>query len=199
MEPLGTVTIETRNILDTLHHGDCREVLPALPDACVDLIVTSPPYADSRKDTYGGIHPDRYVEWFLPISAELRRVLKDEGSFVLNIKERVIAGERHTYVLELVLALRRQGWLWTEEYMWHKKNCAPGKWPNRFRDAWERCLHFTKQKKFKMYQEEVMVPTGDWRRQDSKSSARTMSCASTRRSAAASARTSPTGLGARWP
>jgi site-specific DNA-methyltransferase (adenine-specific) len=150
------------NIADTMHHGDCLEVLPTLPDACVDLIVTSPPYADSRKNTYGGIHPDKYVEWFSPIAAQLKRILKNDGSFILNIKEKVVDGERHTYVLELILALRRAGWLWTEEYMWHKKNCAPGKWPNRFRDAWERCLHFTKQKKFKMYQEAVMVPTGDW-------------------------------------
>lgn len=146
----------------TLHRGDCRDLLRTLPDASVDLVVTSPPYADSRKDTYGGVHPDDYVEWFLPIAAELKRVLKDGGSFVLNIKEKAVSGERHTYVLELILALRRQGWLWTEEYIWHKKNCAPGKWPNRFRDAWERCLHFTKQKKFKMNQDAVMVPTGDW-------------------------------------
>ena len=72
-------------------------------------------------------------------------------------------GERHTYVLELILALRKQGWLWVEEYIWHKKNCYPGKWPNRFRDSWERCLHFTKQKNFAMYQDAVMIPMGDWR------------------------------------
>lgn len=58
--------------------------------------------------------------------------------------------------------MQQQGWLWTEEYIWHKKNSYPGKWPNRFRDAWERCLQFNKQKKFKMYQERVMVPMGDW-------------------------------------
>ncbi len=152
-----------RGVVDTLYQGDCLEVLPEFPDGCVDLVVTSPPYADSRAKTYGGIHPDKYVEWFLPVSARLKRTLKDEGSFVLNIKERVVGGERHTYVLELILALRRQGWLWTEEYVWHKKNCSPGKWPNRFRDAWERCLHFTKRKQFKMNQEAVMVPMGDWR------------------------------------
>jgi DNA modification methylase len=112
---------------------------------------------------YGGVHPDEYVEWFLPISAELKRVLKPTGSFVLNIKERVVNGERHTYVIELILKMREQGWLWTEEYIWHKKNTYPGKWPNRFRDAWERCLHFTKQKQFKMFQEAVMVPMGEWR------------------------------------
>jgi DNA modification methylase len=150
------------NQTDTMYLGDCREILPTLPDEGVDLIVTSPPYADQRKSTYGGIDPDHYVGWFLPISAELKRILKPEGSFILNIKERVVDGERGIYVLELILEMRRQGWLWTEEYCWHKRNCYPGKWPNRFRDAWERCLHFTKQKKFKMYQEAVMVPTGDW-------------------------------------
>jgi len=148
--------------INQLLWGDCLKILPHYPDRCVNLIVTSPPYADSRKNTYGGIHPDHYVEWFLPIAEQLFRVLADDGSFILNIKEKAINGERHTYVLELILALKKQGWLWTEEYIWHKKNCAPGKWPNRFRDAWERCLQFNKHKKFKMNQEAVMVPMGDW-------------------------------------
>ncbi len=143
--------------------GDCREVLRNFKDATFDLIVTSPPYADQRNKTYGGIKPDKYVEWFLARSEQFLRVLKPTGSFVLNIKEKAERGERHVYVLELILALRKQGWLWTEEYCWHKKNCHPGKWPNRFRDAWERCLHFTKTRHFQMHQEAVMVPMGDWR------------------------------------
>jgi len=145
-----------------IYLGDCREVLKTFPENSIDLIVTSPPYADSRKKTYGGIHPNKYVEWFLPISEELLRVLKPTGTFILNIKEKVVNGERHTYVIELILEMRKQGWLWTEEFIWHKKNSYPGKWPNRFRDAWERLLQFNKQKKFKMYQERVMVPIGDW-------------------------------------
>ena len=147
---------------DRIILGDCLEALQQMPPNTVDLIVTSPPYADSRKNTYGGIHPDKYVEWFLPISNELKRVLKDDGTFILNIKEKVVSGERHTYVMELIIEMRKQGWLWTEEFIWHKKNCYPGKWSNRFRDAWERCLQFNKQKKFNMYQENVMVPMGDW-------------------------------------
>jgi site-specific DNA-methyltransferase (adenine-specific) len=148
--------------IDKIIHGDALTVLKELPDACFDLIFTSPPYADNRKRTYKGVPIKHYVEWFLPISRELKRVLKPEGSFILNIKERAVDGERQTYVLELILAMKKQGWLWIEEYMWHKKNCYPGKWPNRFRDAWERCLHFTKQKQFKMFQDSVMVPMGDW-------------------------------------
>jgi len=142
--------------------GDSKEQLRLLPDNSVDLIMTSPPYADQRKSTYGGIRPDEYVEWFLPISEQLLRVLKPTGTFILNIKEKVVDGERSTYVMELILEMRKQGWLWTEEFIWHKKNCYPGKWPNRFRDAWERLLQFNKNRKFHMYQEEVMVPMGDW-------------------------------------
>jgi site-specific DNA-methyltransferase (adenine-specific)/site-specific DNA-methyltransferase (cytosine-N4-specific) len=145
-----------------LHLGDCKKVLKNIPDNSVDLIFTSPPYADQRKNTYGGIHPDKYVNWFLPISKELFRVLKPTGTFALNIKEKVVNGERSTYVMELIIEMRKQGWLWTEEFIWHKKNCYPGKWPNRFRDAWERILQFNKEKKFNMYQEEVMIPMGDW-------------------------------------
>ena len=142
--------------------GNCAEELKSLDENSIDLVITSPPYADQRKNTYGGIHPDKYVEWFLPITSELLRVLKPTGTFVLNIKERVLNGERHIYVMELILEMRKQGWLWTEEFMWHKKNCYPGKWPNRFRDSWERLLQFNKNRKFKMNQESVMVPMGDW-------------------------------------
>lgn len=149
-------------ILTDIYLGDSKEKLKLLSDNSVDLIVTSPPYADQRKSTYGGIYPDKYVDWFLPISEQLLRVLKPTGTFILNIKEKVVDGERSTYVMELILAMRKQGWFWTEEFIWHKKNSYPGKWPNRFRDSWERLLQFNKDKRFNMYQEEVMVPMGDW-------------------------------------
>ena len=158
--------------MNKIYKGDCAKLLTdsdIFPDKSVNLIVTSPPYAEKRKYSYEGVHPDKYVEWFVPITKELHRVLKDDGSFILNIKEHPEKGERSTYVLELVLALRKQGWFWIEEYCWYKKNSFPGKWSNRFRDAWERCLHFTKNKEFKMYQDEVKVPIGDWSKKRFKS------------------------------
>jgi site-specific DNA-methyltransferase (adenine-specific) len=145
-----------------LYLGDCKTELLKLSDNSVDLIFTSPPYADQRKNTYGGIPHNKYVDWFLPISEQLLRILKPTGTFVLNIKEKVVEGERSTYVMELIIEMRKQGWFWTEEFIWHKKNSYPGKWPNRFRDSWERLLQFNKDKHFHMYQEEVMVPMGDW-------------------------------------
>ena len=142
--------------------GNCEEVLKEWPDNSIDLIFTSPPYADQRTNTYGGVKPGEYVDWFLPKTLQFLRILKPTGTFILNIKERVVNGERHTYVIELILKMREQGWLWTEEFMWHKKNSYPGKWSNRFRDSWERLLQFNKHRKFNMYQEEVMIPVGDW-------------------------------------
>ncbi len=145
-----------------IYLGDCLPTLEKFPSNSIDLIITSPPYADRRIKTYGGTKPEEYVDWFLPIGEQLLRVLKPTGTFILNIKEKAENGERHTYVLELILALRKIGWLWTEEFIWHKKNSYPGKWPNRFRDSWERLLQFNKDRKFNMYQEAVMVPVGDW-------------------------------------
>ena len=163
--PSNNQTLDNKfnyNQNSALYLGDCLDVLKKLETNSVDLIITSPPYADQRKSTYGGVHPDKYVEWFLPISKELLRVLKPDGTFILNIKEKVVDCERHTYIMELVLAMRKQGWLWTEEFIWHKKNCYPGKWPNRFRDSWERLIQFNKSKKINMHQDQVMVPMSDW-------------------------------------
>jgi DNA modification methylase len=71
-----------------IRQGDCLDVLRDYPDGHFDLIFTSPPYADRRAKTYGGVRPEKYVEWFVPRAAEFLRVLKPTGSFVLNIKER---------------------------------------------------------------------------------------------------------------
>jgi len=151
-----------KNVNTLIILGDSSKELKKIESNSIDLIFTSPPYADSRKKTYGGIHPDKYNEWFLPIADELYRILKTKGTFILNIKEKVHNSERHTYVIELILEMRKRGWLWTEEFIWHKKNSYPGKWPNRFRDSWERLLQFNKQKSFNMYQDAVMIPIGEW-------------------------------------
>ena len=141
--------------------GDCRDELTSVANESVNLIITSPPYAEKRKNTYGGVKAEDYSDWFLERSEQFHRVLKTDGTFILNIKEHAVHGERSTYVLELILALREQGWLWTEEFIWHKKNAYPGKWPNRFSDHWERLLQFNKSRKFRMYQDAVMVPASE--------------------------------------
>ena len=144
--------------LNQVYCGDCLDVMRGFPADSVDLIMTSPPYADARKHTYGGVPPDQYVEWFLPRAEEMKRVLKPSGSFVLNIKEKAVNGERHTYVLELIIAMRKElGWRWVEEYIWTKTDPFPAKWKDRFKDAWERLLHFSISQSFKMNQDDVRV------------------------------------------
>ena len=117
--------------LDVIYHDDCLRRLGKIPDKSIDLVVTSPPYADNRKGAYRGIPISEYTGWFLPISMEIFRVLKNDGSFVLNIKERTVDGERGTYVVELILKMRHQGWLWIEEYVWHKKNWYEVTYPSQ--------------------------------------------------------------------
>lgn len=146
--------------------GDCRVALPRLYDEAgefADLIVTSPPYAEKRKKAYGGIPADEYVKWFLPISAELKRVLKPTGSFVLNIKEHVENSQRQTYVLELALALQKQGWLWIDEYIWNKTNPFPTGSKARLKDGFERCYHFTKSLGYQFFPDAVRAKsTSKW-------------------------------------
>lgn len=142
--------------------GDSREELQAFPDGYFHLIVTSPPYADARRDHYDSVEPDEYVDFMLSFHEQFWRVLADDGSFVLNIKDKVIDGVRHRYVWETIMALAKRGWRCVDDYLWIKPNAMPGYWSNRLRDEWEYCFHMTKQKKFAMYQHAVRKPIGEW-------------------------------------
>lgn len=145
-----------------IYQGDSRVIMSDFPDKHFNLIITSPPYADARKKHYDSISTQDYPEFFKTFHTELWRVLTDDGSFILNIKDKVINGVRDRYVWKTVMALSDLGWLCVDDYLWIKPNAMPGYWPNRLRDEWEYCFHFTKQKKFKMYQSQVKKPIGDW-------------------------------------
>jgi len=129
---------------NSIVEGDSLELMRCLPDESIDLIITSPPYADRRKNTYDGAPADGYSDWFLPFSAEMNRVLKPSGSFVLNIGDIAVNGEKHPYVYKLVLDLKEQGWKWIDTYIWTKSNPYPGKWRNRFKNGFEYIYHFAK-------------------------------------------------------
>ncbi|HEY3903487.1 MAG TPA: site-specific DNA-methyltransferase [Streptosporangiaceae bacterium] len=132
---------------DGMTWGDSAQWLPALPAESVDLWFTSPPYADAR--AYSRIHPDRYVEWFLPYSESMLSATRDTGWLVLNIKNRVaksgtLQGQRHPYVYQLVIALQQQGWRWLETYVWSKPNAVPGRFGPRTKDSFEYVHAFAK-------------------------------------------------------
>lgn len=127
--------------------GDSSVWLPKLPSGSVDLFFTSPPYADAR--AYSRIHPDRYVEWFLPFARAMFDATTESGSLVLNIKNRVaksgpLKGQRHPYVYQLVIALQNMGWRWLETYIWAKPNAVPGRFGPRTKDAYEYVYHFAR-------------------------------------------------------
>ena len=132
---------------DGVIQGDADQLLQHLPPESVDLFFTSPPYADAR--AYSVIHPDRYVEWFLPFARHMLAATKLSGSMIINIKNRVanqgpLKGQRHPYVYQLVLALQHMGWRWIETYIWAKPNAVPGRFGPRTKDAFEYVYHFAR-------------------------------------------------------
>ena len=145
----------------TVIQGDSRNELQDFAEQ-VDLIVTSPPYADARRKHYDSVHPDKFVEWFLTFHEPFFKALKPEGSLVINIKDKVIDGVRHRYVWRMIDALCEQGWLAIEDYIWHKTNPMPGAWPSRLSDGWEYCFHLAKSKRPYFNADAVRKPIGDW-------------------------------------
>jgi site-specific DNA-methyltransferase (adenine-specific) len=147
--------IDFNNII---FNTDCLEGLKNIPDNSINMIITSPPYAEQRKNTYGGIAEDKYIEWFIPIAVELARVLKEDGSFFFNIKEHTNDGFRSLYVMELILSIVKQtDFKLVDTIAWTKLG-FPGKFPNRFKNAWEPVYHFSLNKKIKFFPKEVGEP-----------------------------------------
>jgi len=128
--------------------GDSLQLLPVLADASVNLIITSPPYALHFKKEYGNVEQGQYVEWFLPFARQFHRLLKDDGSLVLDIGGAWQPGQptRSLYHFELLIALCRQvGFHLAQEFYWYNpaKLPSPAEWVNvrklRVKDAVE-CL-----------------------------------------------------------
>ena len=114
--------------LNKTHVGDCMKLSEQLPDDYVDLVVTSPPYADtvSYGEDVNVFAPENYPDWILPLFREAGRFLKPTGSFILNINDRIINGERSIYVLETIVKIAKETELKLyDRYIWHKKNGLP--------------------------------------------------------------------------
>ena len=82
--------------------GDCKDQLNNVADHSVDMVFTSPPYADRRKNCYEGVTADEYVDWFLPIAEEIKRILKPTGSFFLNLKAHTNKGIKVLLILPIL-------------------------------------------------------------------------------------------------
>ncbi len=144
------------------HIGDCMELSKQLPDEYIDLVVTSPPYADtvSYGEDVNVFHPDNYSKWILPLFEESSRFLKKTGSFILNINDRVLNGCRSIYVMETVVDIVKNTDLKLfDRYVWNKKTTLPVHGDRRFNDRVEYIFHFVRNpKKFKSNMDVVRVP-----------------------------------------
>ncbi len=80
----GAASVAT---LAGLHRGDCLDVLPTMPAASVDVVVTSPPYnLGINYASYGDLRAEgEYLDWMVQVATALRRVLRPDGSFFLNV------------------------------------------------------------------------------------------------------------------
>lgn len=138
-------------------HCDCIDGLRDIADNSIDLVITSPPYADLR-DYEGdkGIPADKYVEWFLPIVKEVYRVIKPTGSFILNINDKVENRFRHPYVFDLISQIHKQTeFKMFERLFWNKMKGLPN--AHRFGDRVEFLFWFVKGKAFKFKIDEMRV------------------------------------------
>jgi site-specific DNA-methyltransferase (adenine-specific) len=125
-----------------VYHGDCREVLATLPGKSIDAVVTSPPYAEQRKSTYGGVPESEFPAWTVRWMDPLRRVLKPAGSVMIVIRPHIRDGVLSDYILRTRLAVRDAGWAELDELIWFKRDAPPLGRVGRPRRAWESILWF---------------------------------------------------------
>lgn len=131
------------------YFGNTMELACKIPANYIDLLITSPPYADTI--SYGNkisvFHPDKYPDWFLPLTIEAARFLKPTGSFILNINDKIMNGKRSIYVFDLVCRIEREtGLSLHDRYFWYKKCPIPSGSERRLNDGIEYIFHFVRKK-----------------------------------------------------
>lgn len=144
--------------VNTIYKGESLELLGQLEDNSIDLVITSPPYADLKKYIdFSGIPADDYVDWFIPYCKEIERVIKPSGSFILNINDKVDNGFRHPYVFDLISRLHKETNLkMFERLFWNKLKGLPNRY--RFGDRVEFLFWFAKEKGFYFNIDEMRTP-----------------------------------------
>lgn len=143
--------------------GDCVEQMKTLPDQCINCVITSPPYFNLR--TYGSgdkevgleISPEKYVTKLVEVFHEARRVLKEDGTFWLNLgdsycKDNSLENIKHKDLIGIpwmvAFALRADGWYLRSDIIWHKPNPMPTSCVDRCSTSHEYIFMFSKSPKY---------------------------------------------------
>jgi len=116
--------------------GDALDLLRHLPDESIDLVMTSPPFALQRQKEYGNVDQDGYVDWLLSFAIEVKRILKNTGSFVLDLGGAYCKGRpvRSLYNYRILIKLcDEQAWNLAEEFFWFNPSKLPSpiEWVNK--------------------------------------------------------------------
>lgn len=150
--------IEMGNSTIIVINGDCAEVLKELHESEIKFnsAITSPPYAEQRKDVYDSISPEDFPEWYKGISTDIMNVIHEDGSYFFNIKEHVDKGHRDTYVYRTIIGMA-DDYNWSDEYIWNKTNPFPTGAKTRLKDGFERIYQFNHTSKYKFFPDEVKV------------------------------------------
>jgi len=136
---------------------DCLKVLTQIPSNVLDLVITSPPYDGQPKYGNGERYQrDWYEDVFLEATREIYRALKPTGSFVLNYRSKRTGSERGVLQYELVFWLRKQGFLFCEDFVWGKPSPPPGRFKRFLKDAVEYCFQFAKTGDWQFYPEQCL-------------------------------------------
>lgn len=149
--------------------GECLDEMKKMPDESIDFIFTSPPYADQIKD-YGStsvrIKPNQFDNWFLPRAVEMHRILKKNGSFVLNINDKLDGKYQSTFVFKLVVMLVEQvGFHLVRDYIWYNPATPPNVFSRgnmgRTKKSHEYCLWFSKSEDWVFNMDAIRKPYSD--------------------------------------
>jgi DNA modification methylase len=144
--------------------GDCNDIVlleRLLDGKKINTIITSPPYAQQRKEEYGGIPAEEYPDWFGSVANAMWAILDDTGSFFVNIKEHVENGQRSLYVMKMVIAMvEKYGWRFVDELIWTKPG-LPGGWKNRLKNDFEPVFWFAKTEDLVIVERQIEEGAGE--------------------------------------
>lgn len=146
-------TLAQAQYIDQFLNGDALQVAKTLPDACVDTVVTSPPYwlqRDYGSDQQIGqeVSPGTYVDRLCELFAELKRVVKPTGSIWIVIGDKYLKGELMGMPWRVALGLKDIGWHLRSDCIWHKPNAMPSSTRTRPTTDHEYVFFFSNEKKY---------------------------------------------------
>ena len=138
---------------NTIHTGDCFDVLPTLPDESVHMVMTSPPYWNLRDYDHTdqlGLEPesDQYVQNMADVFDEVKRVLRPDGSLWLNLGDTYDDKDLQQIPARVALELQQRGWIFRNRVTWAKPNPMPQSVKDRLNDTTEAVFHFVKNKSY---------------------------------------------------